>query len=221
MMLRIRRAGALAVWSLSPRERPSPSARRRVGAASPAAAPHPAAATANVGINGLCGGVVVGSIPSNCGQGHSESRALRLFRERLNYTVGSISGSTSIPVDFVKPKLYDQPSDLPSPKPVIATGIHVNSYLIHSDPPGQASRCASHRAATIGFTPTCSVCRCFVDAHRGAVHRSCSRRRRTTRPPRRASSSRSSGTGDFARIDQQAHGRRSRSRPRPPSTTSA
>lgn len=142
MMLRIRRAAvSLSVVALAA------GASVALGSSPSGAAPQPAAATASLGVNGLCGGVVVGTIPTNVGQGGSESQSLRLFRERLNYSVVT----TSIPVDFVTPKLYDQPTDLPAPKPAIAIGTKVNSYLIHSDPPGQATT-VLHRAATIGFT---------------------------------------------------------------------
>ena len=107
----------------------------------------PAAASSTVGVNGLCGGIVTGVTPSDLREGHSEANSLRIFRERLNYALTS-----SVPVDFTAVGLYNgkSPNTLPSPQPTLANGTHVNSYVIHSDPPGDSVR--KRRAATIGFT---------------------------------------------------------------------
>jgi hypothetical protein len=107
----------------------------------------PAAASSTVGVNGVCGSIVVGAIPTNLREGGSESDKVRLFRERLNYTVAT----TNVPVDFTAIGLYNDPSDIKTPKPSIAIGTHVNSYVIHSDPVGQ-NIVRQHHAATIGFT---------------------------------------------------------------------
>jgi hypothetical protein len=142
MILRIRRfAAAVGAVALAT------GASIALSAAPGGASPQPAAASTTVGINGVCGGVLIGTMPANLGQGHSESQSLRLFRERLDYTLIG-----SVPVDFVATGLYDQPADLPSPKPLVAGGTRVNSYILHSDPIGQNALMRQHRAATFGFT---------------------------------------------------------------------
>ena len=112
-------------------------------------APEPAVASATVGVNGLCGGVVPGTTPTNLREGNSESNSLRVFRERLNYTLVGTA-----PVDFAAVGLYNgkTPNTLPSPRPNLASGTKVNSYVIHSDPPGHDTSFRVHRAATVGFT---------------------------------------------------------------------
>ena len=99
-----------------------------------------------VGINGLCGGASLAPIPANIRQGDAESNTLQVFRERLNHPLAN-----AVPVDVTAVGLYSHPTDLPSPQPSIASGTVVNSYLLHSDPPGHLSG-RVHRAATIGFT---------------------------------------------------------------------
>src|SRR3954452_18023370 len=71
-------------------------------APSGAASPHPAAASATVGINGMCGGVIPGVTPTNLRESHSDSNSLRVFREQLNYTL-----SGTAPVDFTAVGLYN------------------------------------------------------------------------------------------------------------------
>jgi hypothetical protein len=148
MILRIRRAlVSVGVVSLAVGASLALGAETS-GAASSASAVMPAAATSTVGVNGLCGGIVTGTLPTNLGAGHSESNSLRLFREQLNFTT-----SGNIPVDFKVVGRYDQPTDLPGPpKPVVVSGAAVNSYIIHSDPIGGNAGVRQHKAATIGFT---------------------------------------------------------------------
>ncbi|MDQ1468268.1 MAG: hypothetical protein QOH10_2683 [Actinomycetota bacterium] len=142
MMFRIRRTAANAlVVALAA------GASVALGpAAGGASTPRPAVASSGVGVNGLCGGVVVAPTPTGLRQGQSESNSLRVFRERLDYAL--VGGA---PADVAAIGLYDQPTDLPSPRPTVAGGTHVNSYILHSDPPGQVL-VRTHRAATIGFT---------------------------------------------------------------------
>ena len=116
-------------------------------AAAGAASARPAATSATVGINGLCGGVVVAPIPTNLREGHSESNSLRVFRERLDYAL--VGG---VPVDFGALGTYNHPTDLPNPRPIVLGGTRVNSYVLHSDPPGANALVRQHRAATVGFT---------------------------------------------------------------------
>jgi hypothetical protein len=111
------------------------------GASTPRAA---AALPATVGINGLCGGVLAATIPTDLRPGHAESNTTHIYRERAGFTTGS-----SIPVDFKNVGLYNALSALPSPQPSVASGTAVNSYIIHSDPPSDA---IVRRAVTIGFT---------------------------------------------------------------------
>jgi hypothetical protein len=143
MMLRSRPIGVLAgVLALAVPTWGAPGA-----SAASAVSLRPAAASATVGINGLCGGVVVAPIPPSLREGRSESDSLRVFRERLDATLAG-----GVPVDFAAIGTYDQPADLPSPRRVILAGTRVNSYLLHSDPPGQNALVRQHRAATVGFT---------------------------------------------------------------------
>jgi hypothetical protein len=144
MMLRIRRATAcLGVVALA-----TGASIALAAAPGGAASPKPAATPAStLGINGLCGSAVVAAIPPDLKQGHSESNELRVFRERFDYTVVA-----PIPVDVSGIGLYDQPTDLPSPRPIVGSGTLINSYILHSDPPGQNALVRQHRAATIGFT---------------------------------------------------------------------
>jgi hypothetical protein len=121
-----------------------------------ASAPAPAGASApraavtggpTVGINGLCGGIVVGTLPGNLRPGEAESNTVHVYREQLDYPIAS----TSVPVDFNAVGLYNETADLPTTQPRLAIGTHVNSYLIHSDVPG-TGHTVVRRAATIGFT---------------------------------------------------------------------
>jgi hypothetical protein len=143
MILRSRRVAALAsVVALAA------GATGALGqAVAGAVSARPAVASSNVGINGLCGGVVVAPIPVSLREGKSESNSLRIFRERLDYALIG-----PVPADLAAVGLYDQPTDLPSPRPIILSGTHVNSYILHSDPPGNNPLLRQHRAATIGFT---------------------------------------------------------------------
>jgi hypothetical protein len=143
MMLRKRRLAAMvSVVALA-----TGATAALAGSAGASATPRAAATVApTVGINGLCGGVVAAPIPTNLRAGGSESNTLRVFRERLAFKT-----SGSIPVDFTKVGLYDQVTDIPTIKPTIPSGTLVNSYILHSDPPGTPAD-RLHRAATIGFT---------------------------------------------------------------------
>jgi hypothetical protein len=149
MLFRIRRAtacfGVVALAtgaSIALTTAPSGAATAKAAAVAPAATQ-----PTTLGINGLCGGAVVGSIPVDLKQGHSESNELRIFREQFNHALVA-----SLPVDVSAVGLYDQPTDLPSPRPVIVHGTLVNSYILHSDPPGNNALVRQHRSATIGFT---------------------------------------------------------------------
>jgi hypothetical protein len=86
--------------------------------------------------------VIVARSPATCAKGHSESSSLRIFRERFDYPLVG-----SVPVDFAAVGLYNRPTNLPCPKPSVAAGTHLNSYILHSDPPGK-----NPLAATFGFT---------------------------------------------------------------------
>jgi hypothetical protein len=149
MMLRVRMSGIRAAVAGAGAVALATGASIALGATpGGAASPRPAATVpATVGINGLCGGVVVGSIPPNLRQGHAESNSLHIFRERLDYALVG-----PVPVDFSAVGLYSHPGDLPSPRPIVLSGTHVNSYVIHSDPPGDNPLLREHRAATVGFT---------------------------------------------------------------------
>ena len=94
-----------------------------------------------IGINGLCGGVLPGSMPADLREGAAESPLIHVFTEDADIAV-----SGAVPVDAVNPGLYSKPQVLPTPKPSIPSGMHVNSYLLHSDPPGSAT-VHIHRAA--------------------------------------------------------------------------
>src|SRR5690349_9080104 len=117
------------------------------GQASAGASSAPRAAVTpvpGVGINGVCGNSVVAPISPNLNDGHSESPYLRVFTEREAF---SLSGTLT--ADARNPGLYSTPASLPTPKPTIAGGTLVNSYLLHMDTPGGSSQFVS---ATIGFT---------------------------------------------------------------------
>ena len=117
------------------------------GATSPTAAAVKPAATlpTTVGINGICGGASIRALPPNLRQGQSESNNLEVFREQTNRALGA-----SVPVDVANVGLYAVPSSLPNPRPIIVHGSVINSYLLHSDAPGNDPDV--RRAATIGFT---------------------------------------------------------------------
>ena len=105
------------------------------------------APSAGAAVNGHCGDVVNGSLHSggNLREGGLESPDLHIYAEVSNKTL-----SQSVPVDFRSVGTYKTPSSLPSPQPALATGTHVNSYLLHSDPVGHPAKML--RTATIGFT---------------------------------------------------------------------
>ncbi|HEX4491509.1 MAG TPA: hypothetical protein VH914_09920 [Acidimicrobiia bacterium] len=112
-----------------------------------ATTPRPAATPpATVGVNGLCGGVVTGTLPASLRPGTAVSATMHVYEERSMHSLGQ-----SVPVDFKNPGLYSKPSSLPNPQPTIAASTLVNSYLVHSDPPGDS---IVRRAATVGFTGT-------------------------------------------------------------------
>ena len=89
----------------------------------------PAGAT----VNGHCGDVIVGSLHTgqNLRQGGLEAPDLHTYTERVNHAL-----APSVAVDFRSVGLYNQPSDLPNPRPILTSGTVVNSYLVHSDPVG-------------------------------------------------------------------------------------
>lgn len=103
---------------------------------------------AGAAVNGHCGDVVVGVLHSgnNLREGGLESPDLHVYTERTNLTLAS-----SVAVDFSKVGLYNAPSTLPSPRPILLAGAVVNSYLLHSDPPGQLPL-KTLRAVTLSFT---------------------------------------------------------------------
>jgi hypothetical protein len=148
MLFRIRRATAcLGVVALATGASIALGSASSGAATAKGSAVTPAAAPTTIGVNGLCGGTVIAPLPPDLRQGSSESNELRLFREKLNYTL-----TASVPVDFTAVGLYNQPTDLPGVQPTVATGTAVNSYILHSDPPGNNPLQRLHRAATIGFT---------------------------------------------------------------------
>ncbi|HEY5014658.1 MAG TPA: hypothetical protein VIK61_18375 [Acidimicrobiia bacterium] len=102
---------------------------------------------AGAAVNGHCGDVVVGSLHSgdNLREGGLESPDMHVYTERTNLTLGA-----SVAVDFRTVGTYDTPAKLPSPRPIINSGSVVNSYLLHSDPPGQPTTLV--RAVTLSFT---------------------------------------------------------------------
>ena len=112
-------------------------------ASSGASSPVAAVTTPGIGVNGLCGNAAVAAIPTNLTAGHSESSLLRVFTEQVNFAL-----TQSLPYDASQDGLYSKPSQLPTPKPRLATGTHVNSYLLHMDPPGTSTDFVS---ATVGF----------------------------------------------------------------------
>ncbi|MDQ1467977.1 MAG: hypothetical protein QOH10_2392 [Actinomycetota bacterium] len=103
----------------------------------------PAGAT----VNGHCGDVVVGSLHTgqNLRQGGLEAPDLHTYTERVNHAL-----APSVAVDFRSVGLYNQPSDLPNPRPILTSGTVVNSYLVHSDPVGHPP--TELRTVTLGFT---------------------------------------------------------------------
>jgi hypothetical protein len=104
----------------------------------------PAGAT----VNGHCGDVVVGALHTgqDLHEGGVESPDLHVYTERTNLTL-----AVSVAADFRNVGLYDQPSDLPNPRPILGAGSVVNSYILHSDPIGQLPVRAL-RTATLSFT---------------------------------------------------------------------
>src|SRR5258708_4926120 len=106
-----------------------------------------AVAPAGAAVNGHCGDVVGGAVPANADlrEGGLGSPDLKVYTERTNLTLTS-----RVTVDFRNVGLYHVPVNLPNPKPTLAAGSVVNSYLLHSDPIGQPPKML--RTATIGFT---------------------------------------------------------------------
>jgi hypothetical protein len=149
MLLRIRRATAcLGVVALATGASIALSSAPSGAATSKAAAVTPAATLpVTLGINGVCGGVKVGAIPVDLRLGQAEGDSVQVFRERSNDVL-----ATSLAADVSAVGLYDRPSSLPSPRPIIVHGTAVNSYILHSDPPGNNALVREHRAATVGFT---------------------------------------------------------------------
>jgi hypothetical protein len=117
-----------------------------VGASTGGASTPRAAATASpgVGVNGVCGTAAIAPIAPDLRDGHSESPNLRIFTEKEAFPL-----SGTLTADARNVGLYNQPASLPAPKPTIASGTSVNSYLLHMDTPGGSSQFVS---ATIGFT---------------------------------------------------------------------
>ncbi len=149
MLFRIRRAtaclGAVALAtgaSLALSAAPGGASSTKAAAVTPAAT-----LPVTVGINGICGGASVRALPPNIRQGQSESNTLEVFREQADRTLGA-----SVPVDVSAIGLYNTAASLPSPRPIIVHGTVINSYLLHSDAPGNNPLVREHRAATIGFT---------------------------------------------------------------------
>ncbi len=144
-MIRIRRAAAL-VGAVAIATGASFALGTAPGGAATSAPAVPAPPAAGIGVNGLCGGVLPGSMPSDLREGAAESSLIHVYTEAAGFVL-----SGSVPVDAVNPGLYSKPQVLPSPTPLVSSGTQVNSYLLHSDPLG-SSTVHIHRAATIGFT---------------------------------------------------------------------
>jgi hypothetical protein len=102
---------------------------------------------AGAAVNGHCGDLVVGALHpgQNLREGGLESPDLHIYAERTNLAL-----TTSVAVDFRSVGLYNQPLDLPTPRPILGAGSRVNSYLLHSDPVGQPGKML--RTATLSFT---------------------------------------------------------------------
>src|SRR3954451_16435735 len=77
-----------------------------------ASTPRAATLTPTTGINGLCGGIVAGTLPPNLRHGEAQSNTLHVYREKADYAVAA----TSIPVDFTALGLYAKASNLPNPR---------------------------------------------------------------------------------------------------------
>ncbi|MER3440728.1 MAG: hypothetical protein C4296_05060 [Gemmataceae bacterium] len=87
-------------------------------------------ATARAGIISTTGQIEIVSPPSDVRDDQFESNEkIRGFLERGSFVLPS-----NVTVDAVTPGLYDQTSDLPSPKPVVPSGTLVDVWLFHSDP---------------------------------------------------------------------------------------
>ena len=158
-------------------------------AASPsgaAPAPQPAAASATVGVNGLCGGVVPGVTPTDLREGASESNSLRVFREQLDFPLGSVRSGR-----LQRGRSLQRSRTEHAPDPTADRGRrHPRQQLcdpLRSTRSERARVCTAPRRSV--SRATCSVCRCFRARSPTRSRSSCVRRVRTTRTPPRASSS--------------------------------
>jgi hypothetical protein len=106
-----------------------------------------AGSPAGAAVNGHCGDLVVGALHAgqNLREGGVESPDLHVYSERTNFKL-----TAGVAVDFRNVGLYNRPINLPNPKPALSSATVVNSYLVHSDPPGQPAKML--RTATLGFT---------------------------------------------------------------------
>jgi hypothetical protein len=106
-----------------------------------------AGAPAGAAVNGHCGDIVSGTLHTgqSLRQGNTTSSHLQVFNERQDVTLAA-----KVAVDLNQRGLYSTPASLPSSRPILQTGVVVNSYLIHGDLPNGA---LPHRfVSTIGFS---------------------------------------------------------------------
>jgi hypothetical protein len=106
------------------------------------------ATSARAAVAGACGGVVPTRAPSSLVGGHTEGTGFaRLVTERAGVKLAA-----PVTVDAVKAGFYGSVSSLPKPKPKIAKGTLVDSFLLHSDPVGQsAALLGNHLPLRVSF----------------------------------------------------------------------
>src|SRR2546421_3826269 len=102
---------------------------------------------AGAALSGQCGTIASIAAPASVVPGSlQDDSKLVLVTEARQRTL-----TAALPVDFIAPGLYADPAELLSPRPTIAAGTVVSSFLIHSDPVGQPQP-RKRLSATVNFT---------------------------------------------------------------------
>jgi hypothetical protein len=101
----------------------------------------------NAAMVGSCGGAVPIPGRTSLDEGKVEgTRFAHVLVERAGVKLAA-----QLTVDAVTPRRYASTSSLPAPKPKIAAGTVVDSYLLHSDPVGHSLLGGNHFALQVSF----------------------------------------------------------------------
>jgi len=104
-------------------------------------------------VTGLCGTATMVARPADLRPGGLVDRTIRVIPEHAQDATNQfpLQLTSPVPVDIQSVGVYDRPSSLPSPKPVLPVDSTVASFLVHWDPGASSSTGAVRRTVTVGF----------------------------------------------------------------------